>query len=455
MKINLFCIILTILFSSAVMAQEGQHSLHEVSQDDLGNVSDEFQEYFFEALKQKAIENYEKAITALEVCKQLQPENAVIFFELGKNYKLLKQFDAAAHNLQQANRLDSNNQWIMAELLDIYYLNKQYAPAIIIAKRLIPFNLDYNDKLAALYLETRQYDELIILLDSLDSKWGINEYRTNLRQQIYALTNNTSAQIETLKTAIAASPENESNYLNLIFVYSEQGMIKEAFEAAEQMRKAFPSSKVVHLALYKFYLDSNKTGQAVNSMKLVLAAEEIDADSKFKVLNDFLQFVNTHPGYEDELKQVAAIFSEKENKPEIYQRFGEYYILRNEKEKAISYFEMGLEKDPANYDLLKNTLLLCLELNRISEVNKISKAALELYPAQPLLYLIRGAALNKMQSYEEAEEILTFGVDYIIEDVNMSIDFYEQLLLAGIGLKNDIKINEYKEKLNSFKQNKN
>ncbi len=29
--------------------------------DDLGNVEDEFQEYFFEALKQKGIENYDRA----------------------------------------------------------------------------------------------------------------------------------------------------------------------------------------------------------------------------------------------------------------------------------------------------------------------------------------------------------------------------------------------------------
>ena len=33
--------------------------------DDLGNVEDEFQEHFFEALKQKGIENYERAVEAL------------------------------------------------------------------------------------------------------------------------------------------------------------------------------------------------------------------------------------------------------------------------------------------------------------------------------------------------------------------------------------------------------
>ena len=34
--------------------------------DDLGNVSDDFQVHFFEALKQKGIENYELALNALD-----------------------------------------------------------------------------------------------------------------------------------------------------------------------------------------------------------------------------------------------------------------------------------------------------------------------------------------------------------------------------------------------------
>ena len=50
------------IFSSALAAQE-KNQLQEVTmEDDLGNVSDEFQEHFFEALKQKAIENYDKAL---------------------------------------------------------------------------------------------------------------------------------------------------------------------------------------------------------------------------------------------------------------------------------------------------------------------------------------------------------------------------------------------------------
>ena len=63
--------------------------------DDLGNVEDKFQEYFFEALKQKGIENYQKSANALLICIEMNDSDPVLFYELGKNYMQLKNFGAA------------------------------------------------------------------------------------------------------------------------------------------------------------------------------------------------------------------------------------------------------------------------------------------------------------------------------------------------------------------------
>ncbi|WP_026836912.1 tetratricopeptide repeat protein [Gillisia sp. JM1] len=443
------------VWTSELSAQEAPAPLQEVAVDDLGEVSDAFQEHFFEALKQKAIENYEKAIIALKACEKIQPNNPVVFFELGKNYKFLNDLDKAIDNFQKANRLEPNREWVLQALMESYYLNKQYEPAILINKELVSYNEKYYDDLAKMYFELQQFDKLIALLDQLDAELGVTEYRNSLRQQIYALTNNTSAQIKTLKESITINPENEMNYLNLIFVYSDEGLEKEAFEAAQKMQQLFPTSKVVHLALYKFYLNKDRTEDALSSMRLVLQSEEIDTASKFKVLNDFLLFVNENPKYEEDLKQVAAIFSEKENTPEIFQKFGDYFLQKKEKVQALTFFEMGIGENLDNYELLRNTLLLQLDLLKFEDALKLSSSGLEVFPAQTLLYLIKGAALNNLKKYEEAQEILTFGLDYLIDDMDMERDFYEQLSVAYSGLGNSSKASEFKEKANSIKKTEN
>ena len=70
--------------------------------DDLGNYEDAYQEHFFEALKQKGIENYQRSADALLKCIKIDDSDPTLFFELGKNYKALKNFGAAEDALKEA-----------------------------------------------------------------------------------------------------------------------------------------------------------------------------------------------------------------------------------------------------------------------------------------------------------------------------------------------------------------
>src|SRR5690606_35047224 len=138
---------------------------------------------------------------------------------------------------------------------------------------------------------TKQYDKALAQLDELDAVWGESDIRNALRSQIYRITGNTGGAIENLEQKIDNNPKNEKEHLNLIFLYSEQGNTEKAFEAAKNLLKSNPKSQLVHLALYKFYLDSNNTSEALKSMKVVFGSDQIDKESKYRVLGDFIQFV--------------------------------------------------------------------------------------------------------------------------------------------------------------------
>lgn len=435
-----------LFLGAEAIAQEDRLAVEEISQDDLGNVTDEFQEYFFEALKQKGIENYEKAITALRACAKLEPGKAVVYFEMAKNYRAMEDYDNAIISLKKALDLEPQRLSILKEMYGTYRDAGDFGNAIAILKRLDQKDYEYSQELANLYMLNGQYDEALQLLDELDRKLGSNTYRTTMRRQIYARTNNTDAQIEKLLEDIAAHPENEQNYLNLIYIYSEQKAYEKAFNTAQQLLKVDPGSKLVHLALYKFYLEKGNPEEAVKSMKIVFESEEIDTESKYKVLNDFLMFVNEHPEYQGDLMEVSRELSEWEDTPELYEQLGKYYLKNNKKEAALRYFELGLKETPDNFELLKNTLLLQLEYGKLAEADKLSQEATEMFPAQPLVYLLRGIILNKLQKYSEAEEILTFGLDFLIDDKKTEVDFYAQLAISYRGQHKEEKALEFQQK---------
>ena len=180
-------------------------------------------------------------------------------------------------------------------------------------------------------------------------------------------------------------------------------------------------------------------------MEVIFRSEEIDKETKFKVLNDFLIYVSQNPDLEEELVEIVKLFSEDEENPELYGKLGLFYLELNKKAQALKFFELALLGEIKDFILLKNTLSLQLELKRSREARQLSERALENFPSQPLLYLYNGTALNQLGEFKEAEEMLTFGLDYLIEDLPLELEFYRQLAVAYAGLKNEEKAVQFQK----------
>lgn len=394
--------------------------------DDLGNVEDLFQEYFFEALKQKGIENYQKSADALLKCIEINDSDPVLYYELGKNYMQLKNFGAAEDAFKEAVSKAPKNEWYLDELYGVYIQQNDMNKALKTVKQLVEYHPDYKQDLASLYIELKKYKDALKILDELDSKSGYSEDRDYLRNKIYNITGNDEDRIENLEERVKSNPEDESNYLRLIFRYSETGETQKAFDAAKRLLTFNPESQLVHLALYKFYLDDNDTENAIKSMKVVLTSAVIKPEAKTKVLNDFVKFVGKNPQYEADLVEVTSLISDDKSVKTLLE-LGDYYLKSNDKEKALRYYQEALQQEPNEFKIIRDVLLLQIDLDKDQEAIKRSEEALEVFPSQPILYLINGVANNKIKQPEKAIESLEIGLDFLVENPKMEADFYKQL----------------------------
>lgn len=398
----------------------------DVNQDDLGNVTDEYQEFFFEALKQKGIENYDRAIQALMECIAIDDSKGVLYYELGKNYVALKNFGDAEDALKKAVSKEPGNEWFLDELYGVYIQQKELSKAIKIVRQLVSYHPDYKEDLAGLYFQVEKYDDALKILDELDKTSGISMSRDRLRNRIYAATGRSEDRIKNLEQRVETNPDSETNYLALIYRYSESGNTEKAFETAKKLLEINPKSQLVHMALYKFYLDGDEPEKAMESMKIVLKSNKIKADAKYKVLNDFIKFVGENPEYEEELVEITSDVSETES-GKTNAELGAYYLKKGNKQKALEYYEKALGQEPDNFAVLRNVLLLLLDNKEYNRAVTESNEAIETYPSQPVLYLVNGVALNALSRGKEAIDVLETGLDYIIDDTKMESDFYIQL----------------------------
>ncbi len=419
-----------------------------VHEDGLGDNEDAFQEAFFEALAQKAIENYEKAITALQKAKKIKPEEAIVYFELGKNQSALKNYLQAEKNLLKALELKPETQAILTQLYAVYYQTKNYQKAIDTAKKLINFDIIYYEDLANLYVLTKEFDKALAALDTLDSKQGNSSYRDSLRRKIFLKSNNKEGHLAYLKQKIKREPNNKKHYLNLIYFYSENAQVEEAFLVAKQLQEVYPDASEAHLALYKMYIEKDQPTKAIKSMEIVLKSEAIGKDVKKKVVTDFVDFVKENPEYRSDLVKILGEelnYGQQSNK-----QLGEYYIGKDT-QAAISAFKKALEANPNDFSVIKNLSLLLIETKQYQETISLTEEKIGLFPSQPILYLLQGVAQNALGNYNKAVETLEMGLDMLLENKQMQADFYTQLGIAHKELGNAKKAEEYKEKAKSLK----
>lgn len=440
-----FTVLLVCIFSFA----GSQEPMRLPVEDDMGIVEDRFQELFFEALKQKGIENYSRAIELLQQCIQMNSELPELYFEMGKNYKHLNLYLEAEQALKRALELKPDDEWILDELYDVYFQQDDTVKAMEVVKQLVEIHPDYKQDLATLYLKQRDYKSALRLLDELDSEFGPNELRNAMRQEIFESSGDDNGRIEMLRESIAKNPKNEQNYLNLIYLLSQKRDEDQAYSVAQELLEEIPDSERAHLALYKFQLSKENYEAAVASMKIVLNSDAIDPSTKKMVLDDFVSFVKVHPEFEELLIDVTSGSGEgtQSNK-----ELGYFYLQKGNKKKALEYFNTALTDQPEDYSLIKDALLLKLEFEDYSAAVDESTRALELYPAQPLLYLIQGVALNRLSKSDQAIEGLEMGLDFVVDDVKMEIDFYKELSLAHRQINNIKQSDAFAKKVEELRQ---
>ncbi|MBP6556970.1 MAG: tetratricopeptide repeat protein, partial [Flavobacterium sp.] len=412
-------------------------------------IDDGFQDHFYEALKQKSIENYDKAIQSLERCKEIQPENPVTYFELGKNYLAQKKYKDAYDNFEKVTQMDPQNRWAWVGMYDVCYDTQDYNQAIVIVEKLVEFKAEYKEDLTSLYMNTQQYDKALELINELNEKVGKSDKRELYKADILRDAKYQSAENKHLLDQIKKFPKEESNYISLIYMYSQSDQEEKALEIAKKLEKEIPTSDWAQVSLFKFHLNNNDGDNAVKAMNLVLPSKKIDSKIKHRILNEFLLFAKNNPKYEADLDKAISYFdADKEIK--VAKEIGKFYYIKANWTKAIKYFEMHLKNAPEEMETLLALLQAYTENLQFDLLAQKADELTQLFPTQPQYYYYSGLAYNQLSNFKKATAVLETGLDFVIDDAALEINFNIQLGEAYNGLGDMKKKEKYFTKANEL-----
>ncbi len=413
----------------------------QINPDDIALVENEVENNFYESLKQRGIENYDKAIIAIQKCIEKDNSNPVFYHELGKNYLDLKQYAEAEIAFKKAIELNPNERWYLNGLYDVYYQTKDFQKSIPVVQKLISFDSNMNEDLVSLYMYTNQHDKALNLLKEMESTSVLSQSMEYYKLKIQSSNAVSKPEVKELENLIRKNPKVEQNYIDLMMLYSTSNQEEKAFEVAKELAKEIPNSDWAHVSLFKFYLVNNEIDNAKKSMFKIFKNKSIDKRIKHRILNEFL-IVTIGTNEHDTALEEAVDYFANDNDINVSKEIGKFFYNKKEYVKTELYLKKGIQKEPN--DIESVLLLLDVEsiLEKFEEVKKTATNYIDLYPTFAKLYFYAGLANYKLNKHKEAIDQLEMGLEFIVEDLPLENQFY--LLLAETYKQNN---NTTKEKM--------
>ena len=230
----------------------------------LEEYTDEFQEVFFEAIKQKGIENYDKAINLFLECKGMEPENVVIDHELAKVYLVEKQYISALEYGLTALSSEPENYWYLNTVVDV--LRAQGRSIFDIKDRIEYNNTALKENLALILYRNGNYPDALEVLEDLEKSSMTEDLTSKIRDSI-KLAENPESKESGIQTPVTGPVEE---YKNRLEVLAEQQKFKELEIVAAEALELFPLQPYFYYMSGKALSRNGKQSEATQVLETAL-----------------------------------------------------------------------------------------------------------------------------------------------------------------------------------------
>lgn len=261
-----FCLFVSLFFSSS----------YTFSQDSIPDKKDlteektiKFQEFFFKALSEKSIENYQKAIENLESCNQILQNQVAVFFEFSKNYVALNNYSLAREYVQRALQKEPENLWMLKHLVTIYERESNFSEAVKTQEKIAALHPKEREYLVRLYFMNNQLKEATALLSTLEKETGLSSEFSFLKNR---LDNSKVPDVKEVKLedleGLKLQFENDKSYQILEKILQKlENNFDDLLKFGKEGITLFPEQPLVYLQYGKALNHQNEFQKALNSLK--------------------------------------------------------------------------------------------------------------------------------------------------------------------------------------------
>jgi len=362
-----------------------------------------------------AIENFRMA---------LKHDKAVgIYHALAEVYFKLSKFDEAKIEVNNALRIDPDNERCLETLAGVYIAEKDFKMAADTYEHIIRIDSNYTYglySLARIYQELKMPAKAIVIYEKITDKIGYDFDVLNKMYEIYINYKDYEKAEGVLEAILTLDPFNINVKKLLASLYMRNGKTSDARKLYEEIFTINPEDKDVQTELVKIYFKNNESSKAFENFSKMLGKDSLSYLEKVQVGELYYNLISQ----DESSKEVAEnIFTNLSN--EYPDRWIPYYylgaidLLNKKNSDAKDNFFRAIEFADTSREVYVNISFTFFQQRETDDAIKVADAGLAKFPDEFRLNYIKGLSLQ--QSGNEKDAIVYFekAVDVNSADIGM------------------------------------
>jgi tetratricopeptide (TPR) repeat protein len=415
-----------------------------------------FEKVFFEASKQKLLNNKEKASTLYTEALNLHPSCHACMHELSAlNYEQKKYFLALEFAQKAVQNNTKYNQWYFDLVANSYKKIGMFEQSALVYSDMVelsPYERSNYLKSASAYSQVRFYDKAILMLRKMQNQFGIEHASSMQLESIFSSMGETEKAIEVLEEISNRHPDKIIYLGRLSDIYIRDKQDDLAIATLKKIIEIDSTSGKANFALYMIYIGK---GDKLSSyyLKKVMSCDDISLEIKLQAISPLLKVIKTNRQKKKELMELSEIVLENyPSRAEVYFFISDMHVVLDDHKSARLSMRQALQRDPVSFTIWKKILYLDEQLFDYKQQLKDVNSALELFPNVAKLYHVKSKALNQLSEYEQALKIAEEGL-FIAIDKEDKIDLMIAKGQAYMNLGKDEKASQLIESVLSIDPN--
>ena len=403
-----------------------------------------FDYFYLEAEKCRLAEDYSSAMDLYRHCLDINPEAPEALYNMGLLYLYLRSDSLGTAYIRQACERDANNPYYLESLAALYLNKRDAESAIPVLEKMTSLQRGRSDilsQLAQLYSTVGNTDKAIGALNRIELLEGPSPQISVEKFKLYK----EKGQLDSAFVQLQALCDDAPHDMNLRVVvgsqYMQAGDTLKALEIYDEVRQKEPTNTNLQLATMDYYRDTKQDDKYNRMRDSLLFSPESPTQMRVFMLQSYIADVQRDSTYAPRL--VAAfdtLLARPQQDAQILIMKAAYQVYSQQpREELCKTMRQVLEVDPGNETALRELLQYYAEHNDDKGVEDISRRGLNYHPEEIAYAYYLGMALAEQKKFSDATEVLEQGLRVRTEFVS------ERLVSNVFGVLGDIYYQQQKE----------